>query len=205
MSYYHIKNIKIDRENNYISADLADSCWQPLDWFHVDNLCDKDTFKEKYANFIYNLVSGNFHPSSNNKYSKIVMNNYLKNYYDDAHDIGELETFYKYQTVVNAILRNDFSKVTILPSDREIRPHYYYDLLPFYVTTKYNLSYYKNEKGELFGYDGEKLYCCVSLEKNYGYPISIPLDNEKFKEYNAFLNDKHNNKNDIEKDVEIDI
>lgn len=72
MGYYHIKNIKVDRKNNSISADLADSNWEPLDWFYVDNLSDSEKFENKYANFIYNLVSGNFHPSPNNKYSKIV-------------------------------------------------------------------------------------------------------------------------------------
>ena len=53
MGYYHIKNIKIDRKNNNISADLADSNIYPKTYYHIDSLNDKGSFKEKYANFIY--------------------------------------------------------------------------------------------------------------------------------------------------------
>ena len=175
MSYYHVKNIKIDEKNNVISADLADSTLEPLNWFHVDDLCDKKTFKEKYANFIYDLVSGNFHPYLSNRYSKIVMNNYLKNYYNDAHDIGELKTYDKYEKVVTAILNGDNSNLNILPSDREIRPDFYYNLHPLDLITDYKLSYYENDKGELFGFDGKELRYCDTREENYMVILCIFL------------------------------
>ena len=46
MGYYHIKNIKIDRKNNNISADLADSNIYPKTYYHIDSLNDKGSFKE---------------------------------------------------------------------------------------------------------------------------------------------------------------
>ena len=90
MGFYHIKNIKLDKKNNNISADLADSNLEPRTYYHVDRLFDEDSFSEKYAQFIYNLVSGNFHPSRGSQYSKLVLNNWLDNYYDDVHDIEAL-------------------------------------------------------------------------------------------------------------------
>ena len=81
MSYYHIKNINIDKKKNNISADLADSSLYPLTFYNSEFLCQRNTFEETYAEFIYNLVSGNFHPTSNSKYSKLVLNNYLDNYF----------------------------------------------------------------------------------------------------------------------------
>lgn len=193
MSYYHIKNINIDKKNNCISADLADSCWSPLDWIHINDLSDKKTFEEKYANFIYNLVSGNFHPTSNNKYSKIVMNHYLHNYYDDAHDIGELATYNKYKNVVMAIMNNDYSKCVQLKSDRELNPEKYYILNKIDIHSKYDGEYYTNENGDLFNYNDNELNICSTRKDNYGYPLCISQDIDKFREFNDFLNIKYKN------------
>jgi len=188
MSYYHIKNINIDKKNNCISADLADSCWQPLDWVHINDLFKEGSFEEKYANFIYNLVSGNFHPSSHNNYSKIVMNHYLNNYYDDAHDIGVLETYNKYKNVVNSLMNDDFSKCVELKSDRELNPDKYYVLEKTKVIDlKYDGDYYMNKKGELYSFNNGKFSLCSTMEKDYGCPLYTPLDIDKFKEYNDFL------------------
>lgn len=187
MGYYHIKNINIDRKNNYISADLADSNWQPLDWRHIKDLCDKPKFEEKYANLIYNLVSGNFHPTSNNKYSKIVMNHYLENYYDDAHDIGELNTYKKYKEVIKGIMNNDYNKCITLKSDRELNSDRYYKLKPIKVNDNNDVDYYTNEKGELYCLNKGKFEMCSITEKNYGYPLYEPRDIEKFINNNEFL------------------
>lgn len=188
MSYYHIKNIDIDKKNNKISADLADSCFSPLEYFHIGSLCDKETFEEKYANFIYNVVSGNFHPQSNNRYSKLVMNHWLENYYDDAHDIGEVETYNKYKEVINGILTNNSSKIKMLESDKELNPEKYYCLKPIEVNTKYEGIYYANEKGKIFNYTNDKgLQLCDNRINNYGEPICVPSDIDKFIEHNEFL------------------
>ena len=187
MGFYHIKNIKIDRKNNNISADLADSNIYPLTYHHIDCLCDKGNFKEKYAHFIYNVITGNFHPNNDNKYSKLVMNNCLDNYYDDAHDIGELATYEKYKPVINAILNNRYDKNIVVPSDREINPEDYYILTETQVDSKYDYSYLKNKKGELYCLKNNELYLCDHSNKNFGYPLYKPLDIDRFYDYNYFL------------------
>ena len=195
MGFYHIKNIKIDRKNNNISADLADSNLYPLTYYHIDCLCDKESFKEKYANFIYNIISGNFHPNKGNKYSKLVMNNCLENYYDDAHDIGELATYEKYESVINAILNNSYNKNIVIPSDREINPKDYYILTEVQVNSKYDYSYFKNKKGGLYCLKDGELYLCSHTNKDFGYPLYKPLDIDKFIMYNDFL----------EKNIELEV
>ena len=192
MSYYHISNINIDKENNNISADLADSCWTPIEYFHCDKLFDDDTFEEKYANFIYNAVSGNFHPNPDNIYSKLVMNNLLRNYYDDANDIGILKTYNKYKDVINGILTSDLSKCVKLESERTLNPEYYYALTPINIDekSKNNGDYYINQKGDLFCFTEKGLMSCSTSENQYGYPLLVIYDDkEKYIEYNDFLKD----------------
>ena len=192
MSFYYIKNIKLDKKNNNISADLADSSLEPRTYYHVDRLFDEDSFSEKYAQFIYNLVSGNFHPSGNSQYSKLVLNHWLDNYYDDVYDIGVVETYKKYESVVNAILKNDYTKCVQLLSDRELNPDKYYILQETNIDSKFNYPYYINQKGELYCIKDGNLQSCISSKKDYGYPIGIVYDIDKFIEYNDFLaKDKH--------------
>lgn len=193
MGYYYIKNIKIDKNNNVISGDLADSNWRPLEYNHYDDLYSGDTFEKKYANFIYNVVSGNLHPMASNKYNKIMMNSKLCNYYDDAHDIGELETYRKYKEVVNGILNNEPEKVVVLESDRTLNPEKYYVLNPVELEEdnkyKNNGNFYTNSKNELYCFMNNELMYCDN-GKNYGYPYYSVYGNEKniFKKYNSFLN-----------------
>ena len=131
MSYYHIKNINIDKKKNNISADLADSSLYPLTFYNSEFLCQRNTFEETYAEFIYNLVSGNFHPTSNSKYSRLVLNNYLDNYYEDVKDIGVVETYKKYKDNVDAILSGNLSKIKHIESDKELHPEIFLpDILP---------------------------------------------------------------------------
>lgn len=187
MGFYHIKNIKLDKKNNNISADLADYNLEPRTYYHVDRLFDEDSFSEKYAQFIYNLVSGNFHPSRGSQYSKLVLNHWLDNYYDDVHDIGALATYKKYENVVNAILKNDYTRCVQLPSDRELNPDKYYILQETNIDSKYDYPYYTNQKGELYCIKDGKLQSCISSKKDYGYPIGTVYDIDRFIEYNDFL------------------
>lgn len=189
MSYYHIKNINIDKKKNNISADLADSNLYPLTFYNSEFLCQRNTFEETYAEFIYNLVSGNFHPTSNSKYSKLVLNNYLDNYYEDAKDIGVVETYKKYKDNVDAILSGNLSKIKHIESDKELYPEKYYLLTKLDLDTGYNYDYYINRKGKLYTFVNNKIMCCSQSEKNFGYPLSTVYGKEKEKllEYNDFL------------------
>lgn len=191
MSYYHIKNINIDKKKNNISADLADSSLYPLTFYNSEFLCQRNTFEETYAEFIYNLVSGNFHPTSNSKYSRLVLNNYLDNYYEDVKDIGVVETYKKYKDNVDAILSGNLSKIKHIESDKELHPEKYYLLTKLDLDTGYNYDYYYyiNRKGKLYTFVNNKIMCCSQSEKNFGYPLSTVYGKEKEKllEYNDFL------------------
>lgn len=192
MSYYHIKNIHIDKTKNNISADLADSSLYPLTFYNTEFLCQRITFEETYAEFIYNLVSGNFHPTSNSKFSKLVLNHDLENYYDDAHNIGKLETYYKYKNNIDAILSGNLSKIKNIESDKEMHPEKYYVLTKLDLDIGYDYEYYINKRGKLYTFINNKIMSCSQDDKNYGYPLSAVYGKEKEKllEYNDFLKDK---------------
>ena len=200
MGYYHIKNIDINKRENYIAADLADSNWQPIEWFHVSDLSkDKSLFEEKYANFIYNLVSGNFHPISSNKYSKIVMNRHLHNYYEDAHDIGEMETYKKYKDNIDKIMTGKEYECDEIKSDRELNPEKYYILNKYNDSKlKFKGDYYTNSIGEIFCIEDNKLMKCDIRKTNYGYPIyEVYYDKDKYFKHNKFLNELEKNNGEI--------
>ena len=135
------------------------------------------------------MVSGNFHPTSNSKYSKLVLNNYLDNYYEDAKDIGVVETYKKYKDNVDAILSGNLSKIKHIESDKELHPEKYYLLTKLDLDTGYNYDYYINRKGKLYTFVNNKIMCCSQSEKNFGYPLSTVYGKEKEKllEYNDFL------------------
>lgn len=192
MSYYHIKNIHIDKTKNNISADLADSSLYPLTFYNTEFLCQRITFEETYAEFIYNLVSGNFHPTSNSKFSKLVLNHDLENYYEDAHNIGKLETYYKYKNNIDAILSGNLSKIKNIESDKEMHPEKYYVLTKLDLDIGYDYEYYINKRGKLYTFINNKIMSCSQDDKNYGYPLSAVYGKEKEKllEYNDFLKDK---------------
>lgn len=192
MSYYHIKNIHIDKTKNNISADLADSSLYPLIFYNTEFLCQRITFEETYAEFIYNLVSGNFHPTSNSKFSKLVLNHDLENYYEDAHNIGKLETYYKYKNNIDAILSGNLSKIKNIESDKEMHPEKYYVLTKLDLDIGYDYEYYINKRGKLYTFINNKIMSCSQDDKNYGYPLSAVYGKEKEKllEYNDFLKDK---------------
>lgn len=192
MSYYHIKNIHIDKTKNNISADLADSSLYPLTFYNTEFLCQRKTFEETYAEFIYNLVSGNFHPTSNSKFSKLVLNHDLENYYEDAHNIGKLETYYKYKNNIDAILSGNLSKIKNIESDKEMHPEKYYVLTKLDLDIGYDYEYYINKRGKLYTFINNKIMSCSQDDKNYGYPLSAVYGKEKEKllEYNDFLKDK---------------
>lgn len=192
MSYYHIKNIHIDKTKNNISADLADSSLYPLTFYNTEFLCQRITFEETYAEFIYNLVSGNFHPTSNSKFSKLVLNHDLENYYEDAHNIGKLETYYKYKNNIDAILSGNLSRIKNIESDKEMHPEKYYVLTKLDLDIGYDYEYYINKRGKLYTFINNKIMSCSQDDKNYGYPLSAVCGKEKEKllEYNDFLKDK---------------
>ena len=193
MSYYHIKNIKMDKENNIISADLADSCWEPLTYDHINDLYKAESFEEKYEKLISDIIVGNFHPAKGTKLSTLVMNPLFSNYYDDMHDIGITKTYQKYKSVINGILTGNLKDCIKLESDRELNPEKYYVLNEIDPEKREEniKNYYENQKGELYCLKNDDLKVCSTNEKNYGYPMYTPLDLDKFIEYNEFLKENY--------------
>lgn len=189
MSYYHIRKININKKNNEISFEAAASNITPIDYSLVNDNDVKTSFEDKYSNFIYNVISGNFHPLNGSNYSKLVMNRFLENYYNDASDIGKINTYNKYSKVINGILRDDFKNIFVISSDRELNPQNYYILKSADIKNEYGTNYFKNNIGELFLLDDKKvLKKCDNSNKNYGYPLYKASEYEMFKEYNDFLN-----------------
>lgn len=194
MSYYHIKNIKMDQKNNIISADLADSCWEPLTYSHIEDLYKEGTFEEKYEKLISNIIVGNLHPLESNKLSILVMNPLFSGYYDDMHDLGVNKTYQKYKSVINGVLTDNVEECIKLKSDRELNPDKYYVLhkIDSNKIKENTNNYYENQKGELYCLENGNLKVCSTSKKNYGYPLYIPFDQDKFIEYNEFLKENKN-------------
>lgn len=76
MSFYHMRNLKIDKKNNKISCEIADSnCfdWKNrLIWDKIDDLYSNfNVIEDKIAVMMKNIIEGNIH-TSNPKYKDLV-------------------------------------------------------------------------------------------------------------------------------------
>ncbi len=193
MSYYHIKNIKMNKKNNIISADLADSCLTPLTYNHINNLYEGESFEGKYEKLISDIIIGNFHPAKGTKLSMLTLNPLFSNYYDDMLDLGIAKTYQKYKSVIHGILTGNLKECIKLESEREINPEKYYVLHEVNPEKREEniKNYYENQKGELYCLKNDDLKVCSTNEKNYGYPMYTPLDLDKFIEYNEFLKENY--------------
>lgn len=120
------------------------------------------------------------------------MNHDLENYYDDAHNIGKLETYYKYKNNIDAILSGNLSRIKNIESDKEMHPEKYYVLTKLDLDISYDYEYYINKRGKLYTFINNKIMSCSQDDKNYGYPLSVVYGKEKEKllEYNDFFKDK---------------
>ena len=121
MGYYHIKNLEIDKEKGKIIAEFADSNVSPITYFKSE--INGKTFHEKYSNLIYNIISGNYHPSRSSKYNLLCNTWYeqpLKNFIGDCGILGIERTYDKYKNVIEAILEK--KEPEIIKSEIEL--HY---------------------------------------------------------------------------------
>ena len=107
MSYYKIKNLKIDKKNNKISCDIADSSIRSWDNKFVFDHCDDmynnlKTIGDKICALYYNIIEGNIHINSG-KYKDLVctfitFNDFVKEYRDIRYkeDMKENELYNLY-------------------------------------------------------------------------------------------------------------
>lgn len=121
MSYYKIKNLKIDKKNNKISCDIADSSIRSWDnkfvFDHCDDIYDNlKTIGDKICTLYYNIIEGNIHIDSG-KYKDLVctfitFNDFIKEYRDIRckEDIKENELYnlyLKYENDFKDYLKKD--------------------------------------------------------------------------------------------------
>lgn len=76
MSYYILKNLKLDEKNNKMSAEVADSCWRDDSGkFIFDKTEDIypsiKTWEEKYAHLIWSIITGGVRIEGNNKMKRL--------------------------------------------------------------------------------------------------------------------------------------
>lgn len=124
LSYYHLKNLDINKKNETITGEFADSNTYPVTYFKSE--ISGNTFHEKYSYLIYNIITGNYQPSRSSKYY-ILCNSWcepaLKNFSNDCNILGVEKTYDKYKNVIEDILKK--KKPQILKSEIEL--HYKID------------------------------------------------------------------------------
>ena len=121
MGYYHIKNINIDKENEKITAEFADSNTSPTIYWKSE--INGKTFHEKYSYLMYDIITGNYHPNSSSKYYSLCnawVAPPLRNFTGDCSILGIEKAYDKYKNVIDALIKN--KEPEIIKSEIEL--HY---------------------------------------------------------------------------------
>lgn len=92
MSYFLIKNIKVKKNENKISVEIADSSltdWEGRYIYHkCEDICEYSVFcniSDKKALLIYNVILGNYHCS---QYKELVCTfDYFKDFIDEMKSV----------------------------------------------------------------------------------------------------------------------
>lgn len=112
MGYYLLRNLRLDKRNNKIAAEVADSCWRDENDNHIYNKSEDiypsiKTWEEKYAHLIYSVVTGGVRIQGSHKLRRIEYDKCIKelsHYYDDCLKLGDVNTYKKYKDVIENIL-----------------------------------------------------------------------------------------------------
>lgn len=115
MSYYILKNLKLDKKNNKMSAEVADSCWRDNnDKFIFDKTEDIypsiKTWEEKYAHLIWSIIRGGVRIEGNSKLKRLEGldgQGGLGNCYDECNKLNDVELYNKYKDVIDGILKEE--------------------------------------------------------------------------------------------------
>lgn len=119
MSYYILKNLKLDEKNNKMSAEVADSCWRDDSGkFIFDKTEDIypsiKTWEEKYAHLIWSIISGGVRIEGNNKLKRLEGLDGqagLGKYYEECHKLNDVELYDKYKDVIEGILKEEKNSI----------------------------------------------------------------------------------------------
>ena len=135
MSSDYIRNLKIEKEKNRMTADIADMRSFPITFRNVELYKNHRNFEEKYSELIFDIISGLLH--FKNKSNKLARLGYgektaveLKNYYDDYKVLGSTGVYKKYEEKIKQILKEgtENRKLEIIPSEMEL--HYKFETTP---------------------------------------------------------------------------
>ena len=105
MSSDYIRKLKIDRENNIMTAEIADMRCKPITYRKVELYKGIDNFDEKYGELIYALMTGLYH-FSDNSHELVKLGNgkktlyEIQNYSDDCRALGVLKAYQKYENKI---------------------------------------------------------------------------------------------------------
>ena len=135
MSSDYIRKLKIDRENNIMTAEIADMRSKPITYRKVELYKGIDNFDEKYGELIYALMTGLYH-FSDNSHELVKLGNgektlyEIQNYSDDCRALGVLKAYQKYENKIAQILKEGIEgrKLEVVPSELEL--HYTMETLP---------------------------------------------------------------------------
>lgn len=135
MSSDYIRKLKIDRENNIMTAEIADMRCKPIIYRKVELYKGIDNFDEKYGELIYALMTGLYH-FSDNSHELVKLGNgektlyEIQNYSDDCRALGVLKAYQKYENKIAQILKEGIEgrKLEVIPSELEL--HYTMETLP---------------------------------------------------------------------------
>ena len=135
MSSDYIRKLKIDRENNIMTAEIADMRCKPINYRKVELYKGIDNFDEKYGELIYALMTGLYH-FSDNSHELVKLGNgektlyEIQNYSDDCRALGVLKAYQKYENKIAQILKEGIEgrKLEVVPSELEL--HYTMETLP---------------------------------------------------------------------------
>lgn len=73
MSFYYAKSIKLDRKNNKISMEAAESNVYPRTWFYSEYGAKENiSFEEKVKDMLFSMMEGNLKPPASSKYHEII-------------------------------------------------------------------------------------------------------------------------------------
>lgn len=174
MGYYHLKNLDINKKEGTITGEFADSNVFPITYFKSE--IKGKSFHEKYSYLIYDIITGNYHPSSSSKYY-VLCNSWcepaLKNFTNDCSILGIEKTYDKYKNVIEDMLHK--KEPEILKSEIELH---------------YNIEYGKNTDYNTLN---NKINCLDEFMKkiknnsNLSYIDRLELYQEFIKTNNIFF------------------
>lgn len=191
MGYLIVKNLKLDKKNNRISGDVADSNVTDYNdnymYYPTEDIYSSlKTWEEKYARLVYSVITGGIHIYGSHKLRKIELGTNIKeleNYMEEARELGYVGVYNKHKDLIESIFKEKREYIIKFTEDkgylRKIDTrNYYLTLIPENAK-----KYTKGEIGKISGigkheivkYD-EEVY--KYKENNYKIYIEAILNSE---------------------------